>query len=210
MSPRPYRLGLRQAAADETRARILAAAHELLTAREGFAGFTVDAVARQAGVARMTVYYQFGSKVGLLEGVCDALAVRGGIEQMAAAFQRPRALDALAEFLGVLGRFYEAERALIRRLHGLAALDPDIEQVLRARGERRRYGLETLLRRLSKEHGRPTRKAFAEAVGILFALTSFETFDTLAGPGRSLAEVTPLVRRLLLAALELEKGRLTK
>jgi AcrR family transcriptional regulator len=206
MSPRPYRLGQRQAATDETRARILTAAHELLTAREGFAGFTVDAVARQAGVARMTVYYQFGSKVGLLEGVCDALAVRGGIEQMAGAFQQPRALDALAEFIGVLGRFFEAERPLIRRLQGLAALDPDIEQVMRARGERRRHGLEVLLRRLCKEHGRPTRKGFNEAVEILFALTSFEFADTLAGPGRSLAEVAPLVRRLALEALGLKKG----
>ena len=206
MSPRPYRLGQRQAAADATRARILAAAHEILTARAGFAGFTVDAVARQAGVARMTVYYQFGSKVGLLEGVCDALAARGGIEQVAAVFQQPQALDALAEFVGVLGRFYEAERSLILRLHGLAAFDPDIEQVIRARGERRRHGLEVLLRRLSKEHGRPTRKGFAEALQILFTLTSFETLDALAGPGRSTAEVAPLVRRLALAALDLEKG----
>jgi AcrR family transcriptional regulator len=206
MSPRPYRLGQRQAATDETRARILAAAQELLTAREGFAGFTVDAVARQAGVARMTVYYQFGSKVGLLEGVCDALAVRGGIEQMAGAFQQPKALGALAEFIGVLGRFFEAERPLIRRLQGLAALDPDIEQVVRARGERRRHGLEVLLRRLSKEHGRPTRKGFTEALEILFTLTSFETFDTLAGPKRGTAEVAPLVRRLALMALGLEKA----
>jgi AcrR family transcriptional regulator len=206
MSPRPYRLGQRQAAADATRARILAAAHEILTARAGFAGFTVDAVARQAGVARMTVYYQFGSKVGLLEGVCDALAARGGIEQIAAVFQQPQALDALAEFVGVLGRFYEAERPLIRRLHGLAALDPDIEQVIRARGERRRHGLELLLHRLSKEHGRPRCKTFHKTVEILFALTSFEFADTLAGPGQSLTEVAPVVRRLVLAALGLEKG----
>ena len=124
---------------------------------------------------------------------------------MAVAFHQPQALDALAEFIGVLGRFYEAERPLIQRLHGLAALDPDIEQVLRERAGRRRYGLEFLLRRLSKEHGRPTRKAFRATVEILFALTSFEFADTLAGPGRSLAVVTPLVRRLVLAALGLEK-----
>ena len=41
MSPRPYRLGKRQAAADETRAQILAAARELLVAREGL-GFSAS------------------------------------------------------------------------------------------------------------------------------------------------------------------------
>jgi len=69
MSPRPYRLGQRQATTEQTRARILAAARELLMARDGFNGFSIDAVAREADVARMTVYYQFGSKIGLLEAL---------------------------------------------------------------------------------------------------------------------------------------------
>ena len=79
MSPRPYRLGQRQAATDETRARILAAARELLAASDGLTGFSIEAVARQADVARMTVYYQFGSKPGLLEALFDDLAARGQI-----------------------------------------------------------------------------------------------------------------------------------
>jgi hypothetical protein len=36
---------------------------------------------------------------------------------------------------------------------------------------------------------------------VLFTLSSFETFDTLAGPTRSLVEVAPLVARLAHAAL---------
>ena len=75
MSPRPYRLGQRQVAADETRARVLAAARDQL-AKE--TSFSIDAVARRADVARMTVYYQFGSKRGLLEALFDLLAARGG------------------------------------------------------------------------------------------------------------------------------------
>jgi AcrR family transcriptional regulator len=47
----------------------------LYSSREGSAKFSVEAVARQAGVARMTVYYQFGSRRGLLEGICDSLAI---------------------------------------------------------------------------------------------------------------------------------------
>src|SRR2546427_10499834 len=77
MSPRPYRLGRRQPAAQRTRARVLRAARELLTARAGAEPFSVDAVARRAGVARMTVYHRFGSRRGLLEALFDSLAPRG-------------------------------------------------------------------------------------------------------------------------------------
>ena len=85
MSPRPYRLGQRQATTDQTRTRILAAARELLAAAGGIAGFTVEAVARHADVSRMTVYYQFGSKAGLLEALFDQLATTGRLPQGAVA-----------------------------------------------------------------------------------------------------------------------------
>src|SRR6186713_2466087 len=78
MSPRPYRLGEREATIQQTRERIIAAARTVLTTSDDFAGFSLEAVARQANVARMTVYYQFGSKVGLLEAICDTLAQNGG------------------------------------------------------------------------------------------------------------------------------------
>jgi AcrR family transcriptional regulator len=204
MSPRPYRLGQRQAAVEQTRARILAAARELLTASGGIAGFTVEAVARQAGVARMTVYYQFGSKVGVLEALCDALAARGQIERLGAVFAQPEPWEALAELIAVFGGFWESDRLVLRRLRALAALDPDIEQVIRARDERRREGLRILVQRLAERQGHPAPKAREEAVAVLHVLTSFETFDSLAGPGRSAEEVVPLVRRLARGALGLK------
>jgi AcrR family transcriptional regulator len=48
----------------------------------------------------MTVYYQFGSKAGLLEALLDDLAARGEIgERLARAFQRPDARAVLAGFV---------------------------------------------------------------------------------------------------------------
>jgi AcrR family transcriptional regulator len=202
--PRPYRLGQRQAATEETRARILAAARELLTGTAGLGDFTIDAVARQAGVARMTVYYQFGSKVGLLEALCDTLARRGGLEQLGPAFAQPKARAALAEFIAVFGRFWASDRVLIRRLGALSVLDPDIEQTLVGRNERRREGARVLIRRLREESGRPGPDNFDETVEVLLALTSFHTFDSIAGTTRSPEEVVPLVRRLVFAALGLK------
>jgi AcrR family transcriptional regulator len=206
MSPRPYRLGQRQAATEQTRVRILAAARELLAAPEGFSGFTIDAIARRAGVARMTVYYQFGSKLGLLEALFDSIAAQGQMQQLVAAFRQPDPVVALAEYISVFGHFWTSDRLVIRRLHGLAALDPEVEQVLRAREERRQGGLGVLVRRLVETHGRPSSEGLDDAVAMLYMLTSFECFDALAGATRSPEEVVPQIQRLARAALGLDSG----
>ena len=73
---------------------------------------------------------------------------------------------------------------MLRRLRSLAALDPELEQGVRARGARRRAGLELLAGRLAD--ATTTRPdALREAVAVLQVLTSFKTFDALAGPDRS-------------------------
>lgn len=200
MCPRPYRLGQRQATAEKTRARIIAAARALIVADSGFVGFTVDAVAKQAGVARMTVYYQFGSKVGILEGLCDSLACHG-LEHLPTAFGRPDALETLAELIVIFCRFWDSDRLLARRLHGLAALDPDFELVLRGRQGRRREGLNVVFSRLAAKHKRLARQGREEAVDVLYALTSFETFDALAGTTRTAEEVAALMQRMLRTVL---------
>jgi AcrR family transcriptional regulator len=206
MSPRPYRLGQRQATTEQTRARIINAARELLAESSGFSGFSIDAVARQADVARMTVYHQFGSKIGLLEALSDSLAAHGGMEHLADAFRRPEPLDALDEYITVFSRFWSADRLVMRRLRALAALDPDFEHVIRTRDEWRRQGLRVIVQRLVEKYGRPAPEALDEAIDVLFTLIGFECFDTLAGPTRSIEEVAPMMRRLARAALGLDEG----
>jgi len=206
MSPRPYRLGQRQANTEQTRARIITAARELLISSDGFSGFSIDAVARQADVARMTIYHQFGSKIGLLEALCDSLASYGGMEQLASAFRRPEPHEALDEYITVFSRFWQSDRLVTRRLRGLAALDPDFEQVIRTRDERRRKGLRVIVGRFAERYGRPAPTSLDEAVDILYTLISFECFDTLAGPTRSMQEVAPVVQQLARAALGLDEG----
>ncbi|MGH2586000.1 MAG: TetR/AcrR family transcriptional regulator [Dehalococcoidia bacterium] len=202
MSPRPYRLGQRRAATDQTRARIVAAAHDLLSAEEGLAGFSVDAVARRAGVARMTVYYQFGSKQGLIQALFDELAARGRLaERLPAAFSRPEPLEALGEVIAAFGRFWASDRLVIRRVRALAAVDPELEQGLRERDGWRRNGIRVVLGRLAGAYGRRAADAFDEAVDVAYTLGSFETFDTLAGATRDVEKITPIVQRLILDAL---------
>jgi len=202
VTPRPYRLGRRQAAVDRTRARILEAARALLVARGG-AEFSIDAVARRARVTRATVYQRFGSRPQLLEALFDDLARRGGMWDLAAAFRQPDPDEALARFIATFGRFWTAHRPIHRRLLGLGALDAGLERTLRARQEWRRQGLRVIVGRVRERYGRPAASAEAETVDLLFALTSFQTFDVLAGAKRRPADVAPLVLRVARAVLGL-------
>src|ERR1700734_2975469 len=130
MSPRPYQLGKRQAQIDESRRRVIEAARALLTDVDSSRSFTVEAVARRADVAKATVYYQFGSKTGLLEALCDALAVGGGLSGMPAAFTDPHPAAGLRTLVGVFARFWAEDRGVMRRLRALAALDPEVRAVI--------------------------------------------------------------------------------
>ena len=190
-------MGRRQAAVDKTRGRILAAARRLLLARRPEA-FSLDAVARRVGVARMTVYHQFGSRRALLEALFDDLARAGGMHELPDAFRQPDPEEALARFVATFGRFWTSARLLHRRLQALGVLDVELGRALRDRREWARQGLRVIAGRFARPGGgRPAD----DVVDALFALTSFHTFDTLAGATRTPAQVTPLVLRLARSAL---------
>ena len=78
MSKRLYVSSVREAAAAEKRDRVVEAATRLLRVNVSVASFSLDSVAKAAGVTRLTVYNQFGSRRGLLEAVFDEIARQGG------------------------------------------------------------------------------------------------------------------------------------
>jgi AcrR family transcriptional regulator len=201
VSPRPYNLGKRREPVEAARRQVLDAARQLLGGPAGYTAFTVDAVARQADVARATVYYQFGSKAGLLEALCDYLADLGGMSGLAGAFTEPDPRQALHRFVASFGQFWAADRPAMRRLRALAQLDPDVGAVIAARDQRRRDGLAVLTGRLAGRAGADAA-GLDRVVRVLTVLTSFETFDGLAGPDREITAVVPDVLRLAEAALQ--------
>ncbi len=196
MSPRPYRMVRRQAAADANRERILAAARSLLLA-EDFSEFTMDAVARKAGVIRPTVYYQFASKTGLLEELYNYIARRGEMNRLADVFQKDNdPVRVLHDFVRVFAEFWASDRDVIRRLHCLGAIDSEIGQGLRARNERRRRGARVIVERYGRWYPPLTSLQQPVAIDTLHMLTSFETFDALAVKGRTLEEVIGIIQKM--------------
>jgi AcrR family transcriptional regulator len=195
---RPYTLGKRQIAADRRKGQILAAARQILTS-EGITAFSVDAIAQKARVTRQTIHNVFGTRAGILEALFNELATQGGMGELAGAFQNRDPQNALSAYITTFAKFWSANRALTRRIHGLAAVDPDLEEVLRQRNERRIHGLRVLLGRIRHQEGSCYKWDVDVAVRVLYSLTSFEFIDALAGQEQSPEQVSPLVIRLAAA-----------
>jgi AcrR family transcriptional regulator len=196
MSPRQYRSPRRSAAAERTRARLLKVASAMLGKQDGF---SLDAVAKKAGVTRLTVYNQFGSRRALLEAVFDDMAERGGLHRLSEVMANPDPLAALGQIVSIFCGFWSIQHRTHRRLHASAATDPEFEEGLRARNERRRQLLSAVVSRLEHANSKPTD--VAELVDLLFALTSLSFFLELTSNGRETEAACRLIQGLVEGSL---------
>jgi len=180
MVSRSYRLGRRQAEVDRTRARILAAAGELVAEFGPSSG--LGKVAARAGVSRVTVYNQFGSKARLL----DALTARAGILP-----QNPSA-----------GEPGDPAGDLTRRIeHACAAWaeNPDLYRQLAGAGRHDSHAApdRELAARLAAHDLLRPGCSIKEAEDVIGILTSFPVFDRLhQGGRRSASSVAEILLRM--------------
>lgn len=175
---RAYRLGARQASVDRTSQAILGAARRLC-ARSPASSVSVGAIAREAGVSRLTVYQRFGSRSRLLEALIPPRSAP------AEAATDPR--EALRRHLLRTCEDWAADPALFRHLPAPA---PDAETARRL--------AEQLLAGDVLRPGCSIR----EAEDVIGALGSFAVFDRLHRDGRRpAAAVAEILMRLAAAIL---------
>lgn len=194
---RSYVSPVRAAAAVEKRARVLAAAGQLLR-EQAIGEFSLEAVAKAAGVTRLTVYNQFGSRRGLFEALFDERARQGGLAGIAAAMAMEDPRAALDRVVEVFCDFWSMDPAL-GRLHDAMVLDVEFAQALAGRNERRRKLLELLAVRLmtsDRESGIDRQGA----VDLMFGLTSHAMFRMLSHGDRGTREVCKLLQSACRAA----------
>lgn len=170
---RAYNSAIRQAAAIETRERILEASEKVLGEIDNVSLFTLEAVAVSAGVTRLTVYNQFGSRRALMEHVFDRIASESGVERLGSVAERSEPEVAIRKFVQAFCRLW-SQPAMIR-LQEAAGVDPELDRALGERHERRRSILGKLVQAYSPEARRKTR---SESVDLIFALTSPEAYRT--------------------------------
>jgi AcrR family transcriptional regulator len=182
MTTRPYRLGRRQEAVDRTRAAILAAARDLVASGNG-PEVSAGAVARRAGVSRITLYNHFGSKAGVLAELAAAARPQTLIGS-AAKPDDPR--GELDRRIADSCLFWSSDPALFRHLPTV----PDQED--RSSSEHRALAL-----RLAESGQLRAGCSLKEAEDVIGALTSFGVFNRLHKDGRrSSAAVAEILMRL--------------
>jgi AcrR family transcriptional regulator len=183
---------------------VLAARERLIEA--GYHGLSLEQVAEDAGITRVTIYRQFGSKLGLLQAVADDLTERGrAAERLGAAVALPEASTAFRSVVIELCRFWDTDPPLFRRMVSLAAVDPEARQVIETREQWRYDGITTLIGQLA-DQGR-LRAPFGkdQAIATIAAVTSFPACDQIASTlGMSFIELPELLLPTLGAIVDLK------
>ncbi|MES1207867.1 MAG: N-acetylmuramoyl-L-alanine amidase [Pseudomonadota bacterium] len=167
-----------------TRGRIIAAVRELL--EEGtFHESTVEQVADRAGVARATVYQHFGSRLGLVDAMCETFDANPALLRLRETVGLPDSGAALAETIANTVRFWSSENAVLRELYGVVAIDPAAQDLVERQRRDRRSELERLVLNLSASHRIRPKTSDKQALELLLVLTSYETYRELALAGLS-------------------------
>src|SRR2546423_11494468 len=119
---RAYRARRRPKRSEDTRDRIMTAVRELL-AEGAFHESTVEEVADRAGVARATLYQHFGSRLELVDGICDSFAVNPALLRIRDTVELADPDEALAETIAATVRFWSSEDGILSQLYGVIAVD---------------------------------------------------------------------------------------
>jgi AcrR family transcriptional regulator len=170
--------GRRAAATAATRRGIIDAARELLATQQ-WQQFTVEAVASRAGVTRVTVYNQVGSKHGLLDAVLTDLTENAGMDQLLTKTQQVGASEACSMVAQRTCRFWHSERPVLRPLFGLAGADHEVAAMLSQREQWRGNQMRSLVQRLTAETATPSTFDEADTLAGVIAVTSFPAYDAL-------------------------------
>jgi AcrR family transcriptional regulator len=200
MSPRPYGTQARGSRSQATRARIKASVHELL-AEGTFHTSTIEEVAERAGVSRATLYQHFGSRLELIDAMCETFDANPALIDLREAIDVADPAGALDGVIALSVAFWSSEDAVLSQLYGVAAVDPAAQALVDRQRRDRRHELERLVRRLEPllEPNVTPRRALA----LLLVLTAYDTYRELRAASLSDREATALLtdsaRRLLVA-----------
>jgi len=204
---RPYDLGKRQQASGRTRELVLEAAREQLESG-GVRDLTMEALAKASGVTRQTIHNLFGTKTAVLEALFDRIASDAGMMRMREVMTATDPERMLAAFVEVFTGFWAKNRLLLKRIHGIAAIDPEFGRAIEARNQRRKIAATRVVERLSARFPGKDEEEKARKIAILVALTSFELFDALVESSGSVEMAATGVSLLVRKAVETEgRGR---
>jgi AcrR family transcriptional regulator len=160
----------RQVQAEETRIRIAQAARRLFAA-QGYGATSIDAIAKEAGVATRTVYSAFGTKREILSLICDQwLSEAGAIERAGQVFAIEGPAERLRGAAGWLTNLYAAGFDVVLIFEAATDESPETKALLRSKLAGRNEVMDAMIASLKDALRVPLKQAQA-------------VFRALAAPG---------------------------
>src|SRR3954463_10335275 len=129
MSAHAYRTTRKPGRSEATRERIKGAVRELL-AEGTFHTSTVEYVADRAGISRATLYQHFGSRLELVDAICETFDANPALLEIRKVVDLPDADAALNETIANTVRFWTSEDTVLAQLYGVAAIDPAAQELV--------------------------------------------------------------------------------
>jgi AcrR family transcriptional regulator len=175
-----------------TRTRIVDAAGRL-TRDRGASGFSMDVLAKEAGVARATVYEHFRSKRSVLDELASSIARTVTMDEARAPTADP--LVALRDILGAVCRHWAEHEERMNGLRTLTALTGG-DQGAEGIDDKQ---LRRLMEALSASGQMRAHWTIDEATDALGALTSYATYERLRRAPRTPEQVEAVLAKLVVS-----------
>jgi len=151
MKKRIYKSPVRERQADDTRRRIVAATRRLLQS-EGYAGMTIEAIAKRAGVSAQSVYAIFKSKTGVLIELLNESAFTPDYEATVRQALSARDPETRLRIAARIARqIHDAQSAAFELLRGAGVVAPELAKLEQQREDVRYERQEQMIISLRKE-----------------------------------------------------------
>jgi AcrR family transcriptional regulator len=138
VTKRPYKSLVRERQASDTRRRIAEATRQLLQS-EGYAGMTVEAIAKRAEVSAQSVYALFKSKSGILTELLDQVTFGADYEDAVRQAMSANEPETRLRLTARIARqIHDAQSATFDLLRGAGVVTPELARLEEQR-ERLRY-----------------------------------------------------------------------
>jgi len=164
--------------AHATRSRILDAATSLIV-ENGYQSISLEDIAEKAGVSRRTIYDQFGSKRGVLEGIVNRMAEEGLPELLTAVSQSKDPVEALRKAVPLSVAFTDRNVKIVLVFYAQAINDPDFRSVWEYAQQNRWNNLRRIVEWLDREGRLAEGWTLDHATDWLHSLTSYQLHDEL-------------------------------
>jgi AcrR family transcriptional regulator len=182
-SKRKYDSTRRQAQAEETRREILKAAYKLFAER-GYEGATIDAIAKEAGVALKTIYAVFANKRNILVNLLNNSSSRNGEENIPMLERAgPKAVSQerdprrqIQMFAQVIAGNLEGAATIAEIIHVAAQTEADVDKLEKTLNKQRWQHMAYAVRQFASNGSLRNAMDEAYATETVYTLTSPEVF----------------------------------